>query len=291
MLKVPAFFFPTETVMIDDDILYAQLFVDSLDGNTRVLIEDIGMLLNQKDDDFLFIGDKPKNILNSLEACIERKSDNLGRMISVVIADFHMPGTTGLELFRKLKSPFIYRILISNFIDERFRAEVNEAQNAGIIDASLPKGESLKADLPKAITKGQQNFFAKVGTALYRNSMPQNCLTDTAFANHFLEIWNEYNPDYVWPEADFSVFTLERKSKTERKKIFVTTPEEIQTLLAGDNSQSALPKTIAALQTGDFIVCHENPHILEGEEWAFHLRPAKKIRGTDGTYLYHGLET
>lgn len=291
MLKVPAFFFPTDTVLIDDDQLYAQLFVDSLDHKSRVkVIEDINVFLNQKNEDFLFIGDRPKNIIGSIERCVEEKNDPLNRMISVVIADFHMADITGLELFKSLKSPFIYRILISNFIDERFQSAVNDARNAGIIDAVLHKGDSLKNELPKTIIKGQQKFFAKVGSRLYRNSIPQNCLTDTSFAGHFLRILDEYNPEYIWPETDFSVFTLEKKSKSEKKKMFITTPEEIQTLLDGDNSQSALPKTIAALKTGDYMVCHENPHTLEGEEWAFHLRPTKKIQGTDATYLYHVLE-
>lgn len=291
MLKVPPFFFPTETVLIDDDHLYAQLFVDSLDCKSRIeALENTNILLKQKNEDFLFMGDRPKNIVNSIEKCLEEKKDSLGRIVSVVVADFHMIGITGLELFRKLKSPFIYRILISNFIDERFQSEINDAQNAGIIDAVLRKGEHLKNELPKTIIKGQQRFFAKVGSIIYHNSTAQNCLTDTAFAGHFLNLWNEYNPEYVWPETDFSVFTLEKRSKTEKKKMFITTPDEIQTLLEGDNSQSALPKTIEALKTGNFMVCHENPHIIDGEEWAFHLRPAKKIRGTDGTYLYHVLE-
>jgi hypothetical protein len=291
MLKVPAFFFPTETVLIDDDQLYAKLFLDSLDRNCKIdIIEDTNLLLGQKNEDFLFIGDRPKNIVNSIENCVEKKSDAIGRMISVVIADFHMGDISGLELFRKLKSPYIYRILISNFIDERFQSAVNDAQNAGIIDAQLRKGDSLKYELPKAIIKGQQKFFVKVGTELYRNSVPQNCLTDTTFAGHFLKLLDDFKPEYIWPEIDFSVFTLEKKSKAESKKMFITTPEEIQTLLEGVNSQSALPKTIAALKTGDFMVCHENPHSLEGEEWAFHLRPAKKIHGSDGNYLYHVIE-
>lgn len=291
MIKAPAFFFPTDTVLVDDDHLYAQLFIDSLENTHRVEIIEENELLDQQDEDFIFRSHRPKNVIKDIETIIKEKKENQNRMVSVIVADLHMKDITGLELFRKLKSPFIYRILISNFADdERFKTEISDAQNAGIIHAVLRKGINLKNELPKIVAKGQQKFFTNLTTKICSNSTAINCLSDTAFSNHFFQLIDEYKPDYIWPDENLSVFIFEKKSRIEKKKLFVTTIDEIKTLLEGENSQSALLKTIEILKTGNFMVCHENPHLLDGEEWAFYLRAAKKISGIDATYLYHMLE-
>lgn len=293
MIKVPAFFFPTKTVLVDDDSTYAKLFIDSLEcGHSIEFLNDIDRLINQSEEDFIFTENRPINVEKLIENSINAPQENSAKIISVIVADLHMPNTTGIELFRKLKSPFIYRILISNFSrDGRFQDEINDAQNAGTIHAVLQKKESLRDELPKILAQGQQKFFTNLATRFYNNSIPVNCLYDTAFAGHFSQLIDEYNPDYIQPGKDFSYFTFKKKSKNEKMNLFVTTSDEIRTLLQGDTSRSALSKTIELLKTGDFMICHENPHMLEGEEWAFYLRPAQKINGSNTTYLTHVLET
>lgn len=298
MLKAPAFLFPTSVILIDDDYLYAQLLPDRLKNcPPMTAFSNFDFLLEQQENDFLLTNYDKNNIhkdhiYQNIKQSINNKTNQIKGVISVIVCDFHLQNTTGLELFNKLKSPFIYKILISNFIDPESESEdeIKNAQNAGIIDVVLEKGTKLREQLPNAIFTGQSKFFTLLSNQIFEKQETQNHLSDTILSNHFIKMIDQFRPEYIWPEIDLASFTLEKANSKQKKRVFITTTDEINTLLSGYNAETALATTIEKLKSGDFIICHENPHSLDGLEWAYHLRPASKIAGSNSNFLYHTIE-
>jgi len=296
MLKAPAFLFPTSAIIVDDDNLYAQLLIDRLTNCGPIkAYSNFDFLLKQKDKDYCFVEGSPdstnyKNINSIIKKSIANKDNLLGDMISVMIFDLHMENMTGLELLYQIKSPFVYKILISNFIDSKFEEEIKHAQNAGIIDVVLDKGDRLKEELPKAIFAGQSKFFTLLSNQIFEKQETQNYLSDTIFSEHYLKMIDTFRPQFIWPEKDLAAFTFERQSPTHKKSIFITTTDEINTLLSGYNAGTALPKTVEQLKSGKFMLCHENPHNLDGCDWAYYLKPAKIVDGSTSNFLYQTIE-
>lgn len=292
MLRTSAFLFPTTTVLVDDDNLYAQLLVDRLTDSPPIkVLSDFDLLLAQKDKDFIYLNFQDAKETNDdintlIELSVKQKINRLNNVISVMIFDLHMTHMTGLEAFYQLKSPFIYKILISNFIDSQFKDEIKEAQNLGIIDVVLDKGSALRNELPKAVFAGQSRFFTKLSSQFFEKREAQNYLSDPAFSAWFQKAVEDFQPHFIWPERDLSSFTFERQEGNRTKKIFVSTQNEIEILLNGYNAESASVKTIEQLKSGDFIVCHSNPHGLEGSDWPYYMRKARKIIGANDTFFY-----
>ena len=139
-MKAPIAIFPTKSLMIDDDFLYARLFAKNMLRNHGTSIipnnhDSIKTILEHSDSDFLFYNNDGKiSSINNISKTPHEIAEQLQGTLSVVIADFLMPDINGLEFFARIKSPFIYKILISNFID-KYPSEINRAINDGLVHA------------------------------------------------------------------------------------------------------------------------------------------------------------
>jgi hypothetical protein len=287
MIKAPAFLFPTETILIDDDITYAHLLIDSMSRcNSISAMDNADIILKQKKSDFIFLDGHKDDGEALVRSCLDREKNDAPNLVSVIVADLHMGSIRGLDIFYQLKSPYIYRILISNFIDERFQEEINEAQNCGAIDVVLQKGRNLKIELPSAIDMGQSKFFTLLSNNLLDTESNQNYLSDTEFAEEFKKLLNTYQPDFVWPHQGQTNFVFRKNGNGESQRVFITTPEENDMLIQSDSAHSAPKKALDMLKSGNHMICHTEPHNLDGNEWPFYLREAKKISGSKNNFLF-----
>jgi hypothetical protein len=293
MLKAPAFLFPTSIAIIDDDTIYPTLLINKIKSKSPIRsFSKPDFFLKEKDKDFIFLSedvrptDEPTiNML--IQKTLHEHNNNLSDMLSVLIVDLHMNPTNGLELLYQIKSPFIYKVLISNFIDSPYEQEIKHAQNMGYIDAVLEKGVRLKEELPPVIINGQLRFFSLLGNRIYANAHVHNYLSDAIFIGYFLKLIKQLNPTFIWPNENLNTFRFEESSTNQIVTLFITNEDEIKVLLEGQGANTASEKDIKQLKSGDFMLCCKNPHLLDGTEWPYYLRPANKIRGSHSLILYN----
>jgi hypothetical protein len=288
MFKAPAFMFPTKTVLMDDDHFFAELVAQSLSSKLVITpLFDTEVISQQKSSDLISVDqpsiDKP-TLKQQIVAGIHAQQMPLDGLVSVIITDEHMGSLRGSTLLSELKSPFVRKILISNFIMLRPVPEVNQLRNRGLIHAVLDKTNNLFDQLPDVVQKSKIDFFTLLSQELF--SLKMNPLADTEFAALFVKLINEFNPDFISPAYNLQMFTFSKQAGKTPLKLFVSTKEQIEGLLDSHRVESA-PKSIQSmLKSYEFALAHHDPMTLDGYCWEKYLRPAKKIPGQLTEYIF-----
>src|SRR5579871_5024474 len=97
-MKVPLTIFPSETVFIDDDFIYAKLLTRNMRNDEGVAItptSDTEIFLAQGENDFVYLNES--NIDGRISKIIELSTEplkaqkQLTNTVSVIIADYLMP--------------------------------------------------------------------------------------------------------------------------------------------------------------------------------------------------------
>jgi hypothetical protein len=290
MFKAPAIFFPSTVVFLDDDPLYAKLLIERLKLNRLKHFESPDFLLRQKSDDFLFVDgdifkkskmsdfDYVKNNLSTI-----RKA---GTLISVIVSDLHMGDCSGTDLFSQITSPYIGRILVSNFIDYQKGGDVAEARNNGFVDILLDKTKNFVEDLPKAILAAKIKFFTALSNTLFARACRGHALTDTEFAKFFVGKIEELKPEEIQVNSSFNRFTFSFDGQPNLV-IQVTEKNEILSYLESSAAESAPTELLAHLSTGKYMLCHEDDVLPDGKMWPLFIRPAKQFDGKYNRYFYN----
>lgn len=291
MFKAPAIYFPSTAVFFDDDPLYARLLIDRLKITRLKHFESLDFLLKQKADDFLFVdGDIFKKIdVNDFEYVKNNLSSikKSGTMISVIVSDLHMENCSGTELFSQIASPYVGRILVSNFIDYQKTSDIQEARNNGCVDMLLDKTKNFVDDLPKAIFAAKIKFFTALSNSLYANAYDGHALQDTEFAKFFIAKIDELKPEEIIASSTFNRFTFVLGEKQANLVINVTDKNEIQSYLESSAAESAPPELLKHLSSGQYILCHGDDFLPDGRKWPLYIRPARALDGKNNRYFYN----
>jgi hypothetical protein len=286
VFKAPAFMFPTKIAFIDDDQFYLALFTDSIKKEIDIFpLESSEIIFEQKDADFLFFK-QPSNFAfkDKIKTSILQQKPPSDDLISVVIADQHMNPISGSTLLSKLKSPYLRKILISNFINLRPDKVIDNLRNTGVIQAVLDKTDSLSSRLPSIVRQCQIDFFSRLSSEFYNSNT--NPLTDVEFSSLYSRLIHEFQPEFIWPIHGLNSFIFLKTKHRSSLRLFVSTKEEIASLLDSHRVDTA-PKTISSmLESNEFTLAHEDPMTLDGRYWEQYLRPAKKIHGRHADYLF-----
>jgi CheY-like chemotaxis protein len=286
-MKAPVAIFPTQSLMIDDDTLYTRLFTKNMLRNEGISIipsnvDLTNIILKQANNDFIYLNE-PSQIItaNDLSKKPCEISRQLQETVSVLIADFHMPDMDGLEFFANIKSPFIYKILVSNFIEDEYLEKISNAVNEGIINAFLDKKKDLYKNLKKSITKGQNHFFTLLSNQIFH---PDPAMKDPDFSKFIWDMIEKIGPDTM--HADEKICQFSFKNKDTNKTLLVTTIEEINNILNSYQAEVASKHVIKNLSSHNFILACKDPFSIDGSEWDNFLQPAKKIRCRFNDYLF-----
>ncbi len=289
MFKAPATYFPTTVVFFDDDPLYAKLLIERLHVARIKHFESPDFLLKQKGDDFIFIDSdifKKANfndfdyLKSNLEA-IKRS----GNMVSVVISDLHMEKCSGTELLSQISSPYVGRILVSNFIDYQKNSDIAEARNCGAVDILLDKTKNFVEELPKAIHAAKMKFFTALSNSLYAHACNQHPLCDNEFARFFISKVEEFKPEEVTVNRALNRFTFVLDGN-KNLIIHVTEKNEIQSYLESAAAESAPLELLSHLSSGKYMLCPEDDMLPDGKMWPLFIRPARSFDGRYARYYY-----
>jgi CheY-like chemotaxis protein len=168
--KLPLYFFPTQIVFVDDDprafeeirlLLNNDLATYSYYHNPHQAINVINS--NSKAEIFFNKSTTEEIDYNTIyQLYNEVYNPNRFNEISCIVIDYDMPGMDGLELCRKIKNPYIKKILLTGAADENLAID---AFNQGLINTYIRKHEPGVYDLlNNHIYSGQQSYFRALTT-------------------------------------------------------------------------------------------------------------------------------
>lgn len=234
--KLPAAYYPTTIVAIDDD----PIFLDSLQLRLGEFWRLLPFASPQQAVKFLTQEYQPNNFL---EKCIQYNEDdaadqravhidikkiheivynpNRFSQIGVVILDFSMPGMNGDEVARLLKHLPFQIILLTG---EASHELATKLFNQGLIKSFARKDqENIDVTLKHMIAELQQNFFqnqsAFIVDSLIKKSkqfdyMSLSCLDDTTFMSYFFTLVFEKNiVEYYLLDSSGSFLMLDAYGK------------------------------------------------------------------------------
>jgi len=173
---IPACYFPTTVLFIDDSRDFLLNFVLQLDEGLAYRIYDSPFdaldFLQKK-------ADKPNPLIERCLSAKPQTSSALANLqciyseiynerrfaeVSVLVVDYAMPGMDGLEVCRMLKDSPIKKILLTGKADEKLAVE---AFNKGLIDRYIDKNDHQAAELiTKNIEVLQQQYFQSLSDKL-----------------------------------------------------------------------------------------------------------------------------
>lgn len=202
MLSLPSFYFPTTTVLVDDDNLFLQgasqlvdprrlkTFNDPydcirfFDAYSRPLTKMSFLRGLTEDDRYWQTSHAPVDLnvsaLHQIYHSAERSDE-----ISIIIVDYKMPGMKGIELCRKLHSQSVKKILLTG---EATHEEAISAFNDNTIDRFIRKDSAtLVKDIQKHIFDLKHQYFYEQTQPLLSHlevdyKLPQS---DPVFINFF----------------------------------------------------------------------------------------------------------
>ena len=289
-MHLPSTIFPTTTIFIDDDGLYARLVAKNLGlkhGLSVVAIEHLTIENSMEERDFLFFNKTEKSFdkgkyKEDLEWKTSPDSIELDGCASVIIADLYMPDQNGLQLLEKIKSPFIYKILISNRASDDLDEEVNRAINNKIIDASLDKRkEDFYVQLANHIKMGKKCFFSKISNYTTKAKKA----AEPELSKVIWDILEQINPAYLETDTSLRQFITKNGNKKEVKTIFIDEDDTINELLDSYQGQRATESVKTKLRSKNYLLACKSPFEIPGEQWGEFLSPARLIKGRSKHFL------
>jgi CheY-like chemotaxis protein len=300
---IPACYFPTTIVVVDDK----QLFLDALSltlGHEFVLklFKDSKQALKFINEQALTgnitdkwishsVIDSKSNYgftvnLNSLHQ--EIYNSNRFKFLSVVTVDFFMPGYDGIEFCQQLEKLPVKRIMLTG--EAEFSTAL-KAFNQSIIDKFIFKSSSECIDeLKQAITSLQRSLFEEQSqfllTSIHQDSKNSvSCLEDAKFIEVFDQIVKDNNIcEYYLLGLPVNYLLLDFEGKPSWLMVYNDKQMDEWYELA---KQRNLPtQELDLIRNRKMIPCftsYNNP-AAQAQSWESFLRPAKLVQSKERYY-------
>jgi len=301
---VPAFYFPTTTLIVDD----SREFLSRL---TKELDKDIAYQAHTSPRDALKAIQTTSNLDYLTKRCFSEYIDNPGypltnhtvaidiseiyhaiyipqrfNEISVVIVDSSMPGMNGFEFCECINNRAIKKILLADGYQERLAIN---AFNARTIDLYLNKNDPFLAkQINQYIHSLQDQYFQQKSAPLNETLAYSSaqCLLDEKFAQFFKLLRAQHQiVEYYLIENTGSFLLVDAKANLSCLIVKSRQDLYLHYELAADN---AAPKAILEqLQN-----CQSLPYCwpehefcqVDNDGWQARLYPAEKVLGNDLYY-------
>lgn len=301
---IPAFKFPTTTLVVDDSREFLVRLSKGLDN-------DIAYTLYTSPRDALRAIHSTSNSNHLVERCFSEYIDTAGyplthhtvavdiselymniyqpqrfNEISVVIVDSTMPGMNGFEFCECINSRMIKKILLADGYQERLAIH---AFNAGTIDLFLNKNDpGLHRQINQYIKCLQYSYFQTKAEALNKALIHSSahCLMDDKFANFFNALCAEQKiVEYYLIENTGSFLLIDAEGNLSCLIVKSRQDLCLHYELAVDNDA---PKTVLEqLEKGQSVpYCWPDNEFCHFDEasWLARLYPAQKLQGRDLYY-------
>jgi hypothetical protein len=283
----PAIHKPTSTLLIDDD----HLFID----NIRALLPDnrnchvvSAQSLAMAYGPHLFSLQDGKSFIPLTTSDVLDRNSFLPIPVSVIVIDHCMAPHNGIDILRRITSPFIQKILISNFFTNN---DAIDAFNQNIINHYICKMDPLFIDkLNSAISDAKQNFFIKISSMLPDFFSEENLLFEPKIKDIFYKIKSDHNVDYYFSSDDLKQFEFFDKNGENRVSLNIIPEDELNDILNSYHAESASSEIISLIKSGVVLPYGSKDCFPEGKDWLTNLKSAQSFEGKK-KYFYTICET
>jgi CheY-like chemotaxis protein len=294
--KIPLFFYPAQIVFIDDnpDFLASLEMVFSPEYNLRLFDDALAALsyintpvTGQKKITPELCGDSDKWVKQVLNhSHLKRRNNERDMEISVVVADFSMPGLNGIEFCKKIANPAIKKILLTGHATP---SDAVNAFNENIIHYYIKKSdENMLEQLTNAINKLQNAYFQDLTSHIKNAAVDINTpfFADAVLADYFQKVCNDLDVKEYFYLSNPSRFTLQSRNGTE-SLCLIYTEEDIDEhlkILEEEEAPADLIQRIASHQFIPLFTSEDGFYEPESFNHSVQLYPAQKVIGTTNYY-------
>lgn len=306
---IPAFYFPTTTLIVDDSREFLTNFSRTLEPNiaytTYTSPRDALRAIQSAPTSHRLVkrcfSEYPESngyplTHHSVTIDISELYQNIYNPqrfaeVSVVMVDATMPGMNGFEFCECIKNHAAKKILVGEGLEERV---IINAFNAGIIDLYVNKSDLYtNKQISSYIKSLQLSYFQTKAESL--NSMlmysSAQCLADDKFINFFNELCLEHNIIEYYLIENTGCFLLTSLDGSLRSLIVKNRQDLfLHYELAVDNN--APECVLRQLESGQSVpYCWPADEFYNSEvEWNNKLYPANKLQAND-IYYYALIDT
>lgn len=307
-LSIPACYFPSTTLFVDDNRDFLLNFVLQLDESVAYRIFDepiraldyvnnkrceLGVLQNHRCLQAYADARTQSAVGQNLDldlAAIHSEVYNPNRFaeVSVVVIDYAMPSMNGLEFCRQIENSNVKKILLTGQADEKLAVE---AFNEGLIHRYIKKNDVHATDrIMKSIHELQGDYFHLMSDAIERLlpiSKP-SCLQDENYIRFFQQfIKHNRITEYYLADHSGSYFLLDDDANVSF--LIVKNEEEMNRCYNWALEQGVQERVLEQLKTREKIpnVWHSSTSTTSVIDWDKNLFPASRFTANDTYYYSH----
>lgn len=292
---LPVFWFPTKTLLIDDDGVYLENIAfalsdtlnvrsfhsvdDALNELSTAKFIDANQTIEMTDlahFDRSYLVWEEENIVKTLF------DPHRFNRITTIICDYSMPEMNGLEFFQKISMLPVKKILLTGKADTDIAIE---AFNAGIIDFYIKKGTKTINEILSQIPIFQRKAFIDASQLVY-NTIKNDLFLDASVINKvdFLLESHDIREFYLLNSSTFLLV----KNNGQLMALLLLTEQDIEEGIHDFEDYDAFdPKVLQAItarQHFPFFMTDKERH-LSPTAWRTCLYPLTSFSGNQ-TYYY-----
>jgi CheY-like chemotaxis protein len=287
--KVSMYYYPTTAVFVDDQISFLneldlgldKSIVRKLYNDPKELVKNFGHYSGNPFINKCIISDEDAEYNEGL---ITHHADikllhtaiyNPNRFdeVSILVADYAMPGTNGLDCCRAIQDKYIKKMLLTGEADSNIAVA---AFNEGIIDKFIQKGkpEQLIGQVNESVHDLQMQYFLDLSDKFKGMTVPSQ-ITQSLNDSIFTELF--YNQG--------SFLMLDKEAKPYW--LIIKNEQEIENLYQFAKFEQAPLSVLDALKSREKIpYFHSDKDFKTPPDlWDSFMHPAKKLTGKE-TYYY-----
>lgn len=302
---IPLYYFPTKVILVDDDHGFLSDMHLLLDNRTASyqLFNSAKKALNFLNSSASFLSDNSFFLENPESHEWGRQTfslnfDNIKNIalnpkrfdqISIVVADYNMPGMDGIGLFQNIDQNGLKKILLTGEADE---CTAIEAFNNGIIHKFIRKQDpNLVSKIQSAILECQREAFCDITSKLILSKSPlyNNPIIrrEPDLTTYFYQTLKDNDIiEFYLADNQGNFLLLDAQGKTHG--FFIQTENQIKVFEEEILGEAEIPNNIKyAILNRDKIVCflpQKGRFIPEDLELNKYLRPASKPSPTCNFY-------
>ena len=293
MKAIPAIFFPSQILLVDDDPNVIEILKQQLDNNkikiltalnanealnefniNNVNTPELADIITDSFQDDLYNDNTSIVKFDISKLLNEFENYSKYSFISVIISDQNMPGESGLELFKRLKNSLCKKILLTGQITDR---KVIEAFNWGIINRYAEKeDQNLILTLNKYIEELTYEYFLNISTNIHLTNTQFSILFEPAFIELFNEIIKEFNI-IRFCLIDRSGSFLMIDNSNCRYVMAISTDDDIEEIMESDTIPAKHLLDLKNRNVIPFFGIGINSTMCAIKNWEEYLFPAKCI--------------
>jgi CheY-like chemotaxis protein len=210
--------------------------------------------------------------------------------ISVVVADYSMPGMNGLELCRQIKDPHIQKILLTGLADE---SKAIEAFNEGIIQHFITKQSLQMVErLNQAIEAAQWRYFNRFSEvaikAITIADSEKHAIVDPHFNEFFKKLIKQHGFREAYLCESMGSYLL-IKDDGSAHGLIVNNADQLDLCVDSAEALKVDPSIVQLLREREKMMFHHDRESIlepEPEEWKHCLYDPNTLQGEHETYYY-----